>query len=80
MEVHAWSEDDVAAVFLGLVADGFTYLAYEFGVPGRGETRADGEGGGVESLVCSLTGGVDAYACRAIGEDGGRDAQTGNGR
>ena len=33
MEVHTWAEDDIAAVFLGLVTDGFAYLAYQFCVP-----------------------------------------------
>ena len=34
VQVHARTKDDVAAVFFGLVADGLTHLAYQFGVPG----------------------------------------------
>ena len=79
MEVHARAEDDVTAVFLGLVTDGLTHLSDEFGVPGRSETGTDGEGGGVESLVGAFAGGVDAHTGRTIGKDGGGDAQSGNG-
>ncbi len=79
MEVHAWAEDDVATVLLGLVADGLAHLVYKFGIPCRGEAGADGEGGGIEGFVGTLTGGVDTYTGRAVGEDGGRDAETWDG-
>ena len=79
VQVHARAEDDVAAVFLRLIADGLSHLAYQLGVPRRGQTGADGEGGGVVGLVRTLTGGIDAHAGRAVGKHGGRDAQTGNG-
>ena len=78
MQVHARTEDHVTAVFLGLVADSLAYLADEFGVPRRGETGADGEGSGVVGLVGTLTGGVDTYAGRAVGKDGGWDAEARN--
>ena len=80
VEVHAWAEDHVATVFLGLVADGLTYLTDEFGVPRRGETRADGKGSGIIGLIGTLAGRVDAHTGRAVGEHGGRDAQSGDGR
>ena len=79
VEVHAGAEDHVAAILLGLVADGLADLRHEVGVPGGGETRADGEGRGIVGLVGTLAGGVDAHAGRAVGEHGGRDAETGNG-
>ena len=80
VEVHTWAENHVAAVFLGLVADGFTNLAHELGVPCGSETGADGEGGGVVGLVGTLARGVDTDTGRAVGEYGGRDAETGDGR
>ena len=79
MEVHARSEDNVAAVFLGLIADSLTHFAHKFGIPGRSETGTDGECCGVIGLVGAPTGGIDTYTGRAIGEYGGRDAQTWNG-
>jgi len=44
------------------------------------QTGADGEGGGVIGLIGALAGRVDAYTGRAVGKDGSRDAQPGNGR
>ena len=79
VQVHTGAEDDVAAILLGLVADGFAHLADELGVPCRGEARANGEGCGVIGLVGTLTRRVDTDACRAVGEDSGRDAETRDG-
>ena len=79
VQVHARAEDDVAAVFLGLVTDGFAHLAYKLGVPGGSQTTADREGRGIVGLVCALACGVDTYAGRTVCQYGGRDAETGNG-
>ena len=79
MQVHTWAEDDVAAVFLGFVADGLADFGYKISVPGGGETRADGEGCGVVGLVGTFAGGVDAHTGWAVGEHGGWDAETRDG-
>ena len=76
VQVHARAEDHIAAVFLGLVADGLSYLSHEFGVPRGGETRADGEGGGIEGLIGTPAGGVDADTGRTVCQNGGRDAES----
>ena len=78
MQVHARAEDDIAAIFLGLVADGSTHLAYQFGVPGGGQTSADGECRSIECLVGAWADGVDTYAGRTVGQYSGGDAQSGN--
>ena len=80
MEVHAWAEDDVAAVFLGLITDSLTDFPDKFCVPSGGQTAADGKGCGIIGLVGSLSSGVDTYAGRAVGEDCGWDSETWNGR
>lgn len=79
MEVHSRAENHVATVFFGLITDGFTDLADEFGVPSRGETRTDGEGCSVVGLVCTFTSRVDTYASGAVGENGCGDTEMGNG-
>ena len=78
VQVHARTEDDVAAVLLGLVADGLAHLAYQFRIPCRSQARANGEGRSIVSLVSTLAGGVDTHAGRAVGQDRGRNAQAGN--
>ena len=80
VQVHAWAEDDVTAVFLGLIADSLTDLADEFRVPCRGQTGADWEGCGVVGLVGTLAGGIDTYTGRTVGKYGGWDAETRDGR
>ena len=79
MQVHARAEDDVATVFLGLVADSLTYLTNQFSVPGRCQARADGEGSSVERLVSTFALGVDTHTGRTVGQHGGRDAEARNG-
>ena len=80
MQVHTWAEDHVAAVFLGLVADGLSHTADELCVPCGGQTGTDGEGCGVVGLVGALARGVDAHAGRTVGQYGGWDAETWDGR
>ena len=79
VEVHTWTENDVATIFLGLVADSLAYLTDELSVPSRSQTRSDGEGCSIVGLVSALAGRVDAHTGRAVGEYCGRDAQTRNG-
>ena len=80
MEVHARTQDDIAAIFLGLIADGLTDTSHEFGVPGGSQTGTNGEGSGIVGLVGARTSGVDTHTCRAVGEYCGGDAKTGDGR
>ena len=80
VEVHARTEDHVTAIFLGLVADGLTHLTHEFGIPGRSQTGADRECRSIVGFVGTLAGRVDTYTSRTVGEDGGRDAETRDGR
>ena len=78
VQVHARTEDDVAAVLLGLVADGLAHLRHQVGIPCRGQAGTDGKSRGVVRLAITLAGGVDTHAGRAVGQDRGRNAQAGN--
>ena len=80
MQVHAWSEDDVTTVLLGLVTNGLAHLAYQFGVPCRGQTGSDGECRSVERLVSTLAGGVNTYTGRTVGQHGSGDTESWDGR
>ena len=79
MQVHARTQDHVAAIFLGLVAHGLAHLAYQLCVPCGCQTRANGETCGIKRMSGAPTGGVDAHAGRTVGQYGGRNAQTGDG-
>lgn len=70
LDVEAWSEDDVASVFQGLIAYGLAYLVDQLRVPCRGETCAYRKSRSIISLGRPLAGGVDVYSRRTVGEDG----------
>ena len=78
-DVHAWSEQYVAAIFQRFVSDGSTYLLYKFGVPSGSEHGSYGESCAVIGLGVSFTGRVDAHSCGPIGQHRGRDAKTWDG-
>ena len=79
MQVHAWAEDDVAAILQRLVADGLAHLLHQLGVPRACQTGAHGEARGGIAGGVALALGIDVHAGRAIGHHGGGDAQTGYG-
>ena len=76
VQVHTRTQDDVTAVFLGFVTNGFTHLGYQFRIPGRGQTRTDRECRGIVSLRSTLAGGVDAHTGRTVSQYSGRNAQS----
>ena len=76
VQVHTRTQDDVTAVFLGFVTNGFTHLGYQFRIPGRGQTRTDRECRGIVSLRSTLAGGVNAHSGRTVRQYGGWNAQS----
>ena len=80
MQVHARSQNHVAAILLGLITNSLSHLVHQVGVPGRSQARADREGCGIIGLVASLTCRVDTYTGRTVGKHSGRNAQTWYGR
>ena len=76
MQVHARAEDHVATVFLGFVADGLSHFADQFRIPGRGQTRANGECCSIICLCGTLTSWVDTYSGRAVSKYSCRYSQS----
>ena len=79
MDVHTWGEQHIAAIFEHLVADAVAHAFDEFLVPGAGQGSAYGEARGIICVGIALTRRTNAHTGRAIGQYGGRDAQTGDG-
>ena len=79
MEVHARTEDDVAAILQGLVALAAPYLLHEVGIPRTSQTGAHGETGGKESLCGALTMSVDMHTGRTVADHRCGNAQPWDG-
>ena len=79
MQVHARSEDDIAAILLGLVADSLAHLSSQAGVPSRSQAGADGETCGIVGLAVALACRIDAHTSRPVSKHSGRNAQARDG-
>ena len=78
VQVHAWAQYDIDTIFQRLVTDGLTYLLHQLGIPGGGQTGADGESCGIVAVGVIVALGVYMYSGRTVGNHRGGDAQTGN--
>ena len=79
VQVHTWSQDDVASIFECLIADGLSYLLHQFGVPRRGQTGTNGETGGIERLISTIAMRIDMHTGRSVSHYRSRNAQSVDG-
>ena len=76
MDVHARGEENVHAVLEHFVTHSFGHILHEGDIPGAGQQGSHRETGAVIGVAVTLTGGLDAQAGRAVGEDGAGDAEA----
>ena len=78
MNVHAWCQQNVAAILKHFVTDALTHFLNELGVPSAGECSAYRESCTEIGVGVVVTSGIDSDSGRTISEDGRRDAETWN--
>ena len=79
MDVHTRCKQDIDAIFENFLAHGRCHFLDEVSVPCGCQRSTNWEAGGIESLARAGTGRADTNAGRAVGEDGGRNAESGDG-
>ena len=76
MQIHARTQNDVTAIFQGLVANGLPYLLYQLCIPRRCQTGTNREtccGIAVRIVVAT---GINMDTGRTVGHYRSRNAQT----
>ena len=79
VQVHTGSKQYIDTVLMDLLAHGGGKLLHKFGIPCAGQYGAYRETGAVVGLAVTLTGGIDSQSGGAVGQNGLRYSQTGNG-
>ena len=76
MQVLAGSEQHVHSIFEDFIAHGFCHILYEFDIPRRSYRSSDRKAGAVKGGFGPFPGGIDAEACRAVGQHCVGNAET----